>query len=60
MPDEGDPRLERVRRALDQFLDRLAQAVARELVTSSPPSAPPAGKLRIAPDCSRTPDRNDK
>jgi len=59
MPDEGDARLEHVRRALDQFLDRLAQAVARELATSAPPTAPPAGKLRIAPDRSRTPDRHD-
>lgn len=59
MPDEGDPRLERVRRALDQFLDRLAQAVAQELATRTPPPAPPTGTLRITPDCTRRPDRTD-
>ncbi|HEV3385375.1 MAG TPA: hypothetical protein VG097_11220 [Gemmata sp.] len=50
MPEEADPHHHRVRRALDEFLDRLAHLVARELpkpeqishpMTEIPTSNPP-------------------
>jgi hypothetical protein len=40
MSDETDG--ESVRRALDEFLDRLARAVVAELKGSTPPPDPPA------------------
>ena len=42
MPDAVDGRADSVRRALDEFLDRLAEAVVEGIV--GPPAAPPVEK----------------
>ena len=53
MTDEPDRPVDPVRRALDEFLDRLARAVAGELATPAPPVQQP-DPLPAAPPDSRS------
>jgi len=57
MPDGGDPPCDRVRRALNEFLDLLARAVASELTS---PTIPPNSRTDKLPLPVRQPEGDDE